>query len=438
MGLFDFLLRLFIPAKKPGGSSERSAEPAEVSPHTDTRKQPPAAPMPKLRPRLVPLRRNLVRKPPCPPSTEVDGPAPPYRFANYGIRQGTFFDLSQDGNPERLAEFGLPIFSTPDELANWLELPCGQLAWLTGRFFESGLPRNEKQSHYHYRWLRKRSTGWRLIEAPKSTLRTIQRRVLSEILEKIPAHRAAHGFVKSRSIVTNAHPHVGQRVLLKMDLQNFYPSVNFARVVAIFRSVGYSREAATWLARLTTSRLAWNIPFPGGDSGAILPYLPAHLPQGAPTSPALANLSAYSLDVRLSGLARSFGGNYTRYADDLTFSGPEIFLRRLRVFIPLATKIIQSERFTVNRAKRKVIRNNQRQTVTGVVVNERVNVSRVEFDRLKAILTNCQRHGAISQNHNGVEDFAAHLRGRIAHVTHLNPRRGERLLQLYRHVDWNS
>ena len=196
-------------------------------------------------------------------------------------------------------------------------------------------------------------------------------------------------------------------------------------------------EAAIWLARLTTSALPPNIPFPNGDASAILPYLPRHLPQGAPTSPALANLSAFSLDVRLGGLARSFGARYTPYADDITFSGPEEFLQSLSVFIPLVTKIIRSERFRVNQKKRKVIRNNQRQAVTGVVVNAHPNISRKEYDRLKALLTNSLRDGPSTQNHKQHADFAAHVRGRIAHVEQLNRARGTKLLALYKQIDWS-
>src|SRR4029079_10295925 len=108
---------------------------------------------------------------------------------------------------------------------------------------------------------------------------------LAEILDHLPPHDAAHGFLAGRSIVTNAGPHVGRFVVLKWDVQNFYPSVGFSRVAAIFRSLGYCREAAIWLARLTTSALPGNAPFPPGEASAMLPYLRRHLPQGAPTSP---------------------------------------------------------------------------------------------------------------------------------------------------------
>jgi retron-type reverse transcriptase len=367
---------------------------------------------------------------------EVPGPTPPYPFAKFSRRFGHYLDLTGDGDAERLAAFGLPQFCTPAELAGWLDVRLGTLAWLVHRFHEKQHPDNERQAHYSFRWIRKRSGGWRLIEAPKPILKGAQQQILEEILNRVRPHQAAHGFIKGRSIITNAAPHTGQRVLVKLDLENFYANITFSRVVAIFRGLGYCREAAIWLARLTTSAVPKNIPFPGGEPAAIRPFLPRHLPQGAPTSPALANLSAYVLDVRLSGLARAFGARYTRYADDLTFSGGPELLGRLRVFLPLVTRIVRAERFRVNVRKRRVVRNNTRQTVTGVVVNEGVNVSRREYDRLKATLHNCLRHGPLSQNRENHDDFAAHLRGRVAHVTSLNARRGAKLLALYKQIRW--
>ena len=390
--------------------------------------------------KLVPLRYQQNR----PPKNNASLKAVenlPYRFAslNYGFTPGSsrkYLDFSDDYDRAQLNELQLPFFCTPDELAKWLDVPVGQLAWLVHRFSDARRPESVQTAHYHYRWIKKRTGGRRLIEAPKALLKSVQHRILRDILNLMPPHNTAHGFVAGRSIVTNAQPHTRQRVLLKFDLENFYASVSYSRVVAIFRRVGYAREAALWLARLTTSTLPANIPFPEGDAYAVRPYLPRHLPQGASTSPGLANLSAFALDVRLTGMARCFDAVYTRYADDLTFSGSQRLLRAMPVFIPLVTKIIRSERFRVNLRKRKVIRNNQRQTVTGVVVNERPNISRKEFDRLKAILTNCVRHGPSSQNRGQHENFAAHLRGRVAYVSQLNKKRGAKLFALYQHIDW--
>ncbi len=381
----------------------------------------------------------------------------PYLFAWAAQTPGRYLDLSRDVQEASLARFSLPRLATPEELALWLKIKPGQLAWLLHRFEPRLGPTSRQQSHYHYRWIDKRRGGQRLLEIPKPMLRAAQDQILREILDRVPPHSAAHGFVRRRSICSNAAPHVGQRVVVKFDLENFYPSVSLAKVVAIFRSLGYSREAAIWLGRLTTSIVPADVASPAVLREARQPsrtvygteefprdqaeralYGRRHLPQGAPTSPALANLAAFALDLRLSGLARRFGARYTRYADDLTFSGNERFLRNLILFLPLVRRVVADERFRVNVRKLRILRNNQRQNVAGVVVNRHLNVARRDYDRLKASLVNCIRRGPSTQNHDRHPDFAASLRGRVAHVSQLNPARGKKLLALYRQVDWNS
>lgn len=424
MAFWDWLSRWF-------GWSPSAPPPRDVPP--PDRSAPDRS---RQKPRLTPNRRtSAARYLRRTPVAEVSG-EPPYRLARFGSQTGNYLDLTVDHDEAALRERQLPLVQTPEEIAEWLGLKLSRLAWLV-HHFSAGKAESPQKSHYAYHWLAKSKGGYRLIEAPKKTLKEAQRKILAEILEKIPAHDAAHGFLTGRSIVTNAEPHVGQHVILKWDLQNFYPSVGFSRVVAIFRSLGYCREAGIWLARLTTTALPGNAAFPPQPS-AMLPYLRRHLPQGAPTSPALANLSAYRLDLRLAGLAKSFGANYTRYADDLTFSGDERFARSLKVFIPLIRQICRQERFQVHPQKRKVLRSHQRQAVAGVVVNTKTNVSRKEYDLLKAILTNCVRRGPSTQNHTQHPNFSAHLQGRIAHVLQLNRPRGERLMKLYRRIDWKK
>ncbi|WP_417391355.1 reverse transcriptase family protein [Gimesia sp.] len=424
MGLFDFLRRIFF-----GTTPRPTVSPVESTPILEeTTPRPPRGKV-----KLEPLRYSSSHSRRVENIEEVA--APPYELARYGARTGHYFDMTKDGDAEKLARYALPQFCTPAELAEWLGLPLGKVAWLTHRFTQFDRPDEEQESHYIYHWKPKRA-GFRLIESPRPFLKMAQQQILREILNQIPLHTAAHGFVRGRSSVTNAAPHTGKRVVVKFDLENFYTSVKFSRVVAIFRNLGYCREASLYLARLTTSVIPSSLPFPDGSLRPLIPYLSRHLPQGAPTSPALANLSAYSLDVRLSGLARAFDADYTRYADDLTFSGSEAFLRSLQVFLPLVNQIIRSERFQVNQMKRRVLRDNQQQKVTGVVVNEHANVPRKEFDLLKAILTNCIRQGPGTQNRENHPDFASHLRGRVAYVQQLNPNRGQRLLQLYEQIRW--
>jgi hypothetical protein len=165
-------------------------------------------------------------------------------------------------------------------------------------------------------------------------------------------------------------------------------------------------------------------------------YIQPHLPQGAPTSPALANLAAYRLDARLAGLARAFEAKYTRYADDLTFSGGDRLAPRLVRFVAHVGAIAIEEGFAVQHRKTRVMRPGVRQHVTGVVVNDHPNVARDAFDRLKAILHNCVRHGPAAQNRAGHADFRAHLAGRVAHVVMLNPARGARLRALFEQIAW--
>ncbi len=451
MGLISWLSQLLgwrpvRPATAP--EDAKSARPRDFaeSPQPNGRPQPTTDRANKSRARRIPVRRKLVTsrckaakaaaRRRAMPYLEAKGSAP-YKYARYGSQTGHYLDLSRDGDESRLRRFDLPVFHTPEQLADWISLPLNKVAWLVHRF-SSGRPASVDEAHYHFHWVQKKLGGWRLIEAPKATLKFVQAKILRELLDNVPVHATAHGFAAGRSILTNARPHVGQAILLKLDLANFYTTVSFARVVAIFRSLGYSREVAIWLGLLTTSAVPGNLGFQDQGPYAILAYLRRHLPQGAPTSPALANLSAFGLDVRLSGMAKSFGATYTRYADDLTFSGPQELSHGLRTLIPLVQHIIRQERFHVNAAKRRVLRAHQRQTVTGVIVNETVNVARADFDRLKATLTNCLRYGPSNQNRGQVEDFFSHLQGRIAHVSMLNQLRGQRLHELFLKIDWSK
>lgn len=429
MGLLNYLWRMVF--GDPPSASESSTATRSATPPSKPKKPQKA----RLRARLARDRVKRSRQG-FPRNVTADLP---YRFARLSVTGG-YLDLSQDIDEEQLRQLNLPLLATPEHLAAWLGISLGKLAWLTHRCDEGQRPRDVAHSHYHYRWIKKKRGGYRLIEAPKYQLRRIQQKILLEILAKVPVHPSAHGFVAGHSIKTNAEPHVGRRVIVKMDLENFYPTVRFSRVVAIFRGIGFSREVGIWLARITTSALPLAFEGPPGEMNrwVLTPYNSRHLPQGASTSPALANLSAYQLDRRLSGMARRFRATYTRYADDLTFSGDKKFLSGLRNFIPLVKGIIRRERFAFHSGKTKVHRSNQHQRVTGVVVNEKANLNRTEYDRLKAILTNCIRRGVSTQNHQQLGDFQAHLRGKISHAKFLNPQKGQKLESLFQRIDWNS
>jgi hypothetical protein len=174
----------------------------------------------------------------------------------------------------------------------------------------------------------------------------------------IPSHPAAHGFLKGHSIKTFAAPHVGKRVVLRMDLRDFFASISGPRVQAFFRTAGYPDAVADLLGGICTNaapRRMWKQagkdldPLTMAEARAL--YAWPHLPQGAPTSPALANLCAWRVDCRLSGLAEAAGAVYTRYADDLAFSGGEDFDRCVEQSSLRVAAILLEEGFTVHHRK---------------------------------------------------------------------------------------
>ena len=346
-------------------------------------------------------------------------------------------DLSVDFEPPVLhpAEpWPVPRLETPGDLAQWLGIEPSDLDWfadLKGLAYKRS--RNERLAHYHYRVLAKDSGSTRLIEAPKPRLKELQRRILAEILDKIPPHPAVHGFVKGRSIRTFAATHTGRRVVLRMDLLDFFPSIGAARIKTLFRTMGYGEGVASLLGGVCTNAVPRRI-VPAEVRSL---YARPHLPQGAPTSPALANICLYRADCRLTGLARSAGATYTRYADDLAFSGDADFERRVSRFATHAAAILHEEGFAVHHRKTRIMRQGVRQYLAGLVTNDRVNIVRRDFERLKAILTNCKRLGPGSQNRDGHADFRAHLEGRVAFVESVNAQKGARLRRIFDAINWH-
>jgi hypothetical protein len=322
----------------------------------------------------------------------------------------------------------IPEITTLGELADTLRLHPDDLGWLLSR----------SPVHYRHRWQVKPKSGrLRLIESPKVLLKFAQRQVLRKILHAIPPHEAATGFRPGFSVRDFVEPHTGKELLLRFDMEDFFPSISAARVLQVILTAGYPEPVARALTRLSTHAAP-----PAVFEGKTLPWAEhrrlasPHLPQGAPTSPALANLSAFRLDCRLAGLAKAAGAAYTRYADDLLFSGGVDFARQARRFEVAVGAIIIEEGFRPNHHKTRVLRHGQKQHAAGLVLNGKPNIDRRGFDRLKAILTNCARYGPATQNRGKHPDFAAHLRGKLAWVRFIHPAKEAKLRAIFERIDW--
>jgi RNA-directed DNA polymerase len=339
-----------------------------------------------------------------------------------------------------------PLHSVSD-LQKLLGLGHGELMWLADTRQLERTVSDERLRHYRYRWATKSGGGIRLIEAPKPRLKSIQRVLVQEVLNHVPVHDAAHGFRAGRSAITYASTHAGQAIVIHLDLEDFFGTVTAGRVFGIYRSCGYPERVAHLLTALTTNsipRRLWAARAHPPSSlladshfrlGQHLRH--PHLPQGAPTSPALANLSAYRLDLRLSGLAHAGGIAYSRYADDLAFSSSTRLTRpQAQRLVTLVEGIAAQEGFRINPFKTFFQRSSQRQRLAGLIVNQRPNVDRREYDQLKAILHNALLHGPRSQNRTNHPNYRSHLLGRISRVNHLNAQRGERLLTTFGQIDW--
>jgi len=276
---------------------------------------------------------------------------------------------------------------------------------------------HEERLHYREFRIPKTAGGMRRILAPKPTLKHCQRWILHAILDRIPVDSHATGFRAGFSIADNARPHVNQEVVVSMDIEDFFPSIAEPQVFRFFRDLHYTRRVSYLLTELCTFSDV--------------------LPQGAPTSPALANLICKTLDRRLSGLAMAAGGNvaYTRYADDITFSGPESTCR----LTPKIQEIVEDEGFRMNRRKTRVMHAGQAQIVTGLAVNTKVSIPKKIRRKLQQMIYYCEKYGA--QNHRRYvahdrSNLRDHLYGWAYYIMGFHREEGQKLLDQLDRVDW--
>ncbi|NQT37137.1 MAG: RNA-directed DNA polymerase [Planctomycetes bacterium] len=324
---------------------------------------------------------------------------------------------NHQGDHEKLTAAGLPVFDTPEQLARAMGIGVGELRFLAFN------RRTSTTSHYRRFLLPKKTGGHRKISAPMPRLKRAQEWVLATILEKVALHDAAHGFRRGRSIVTNARPHVGADVVMNLDLKDFFPTVVYRRIKGVFRNLGYSESVATVLGLLCSEPEVDEVRLDGRT------YYTARskrfLPQGAPTSPALTNIICRGFDARLSRTAADLGFAYTRYADDVTFSGPGLPAENIGRALRRIEHIAGAEGFEVHPGKTRVLRSCSRQEVTGLVVNQRVNVSRKMLRRFRATLFQIERDGPAGKHWGHTDDVIAAIEGFANFVAMVDAEKGK-------------
>jgi len=256
---------------------------------------------------------------------------------------------------------------------------------------------NKRKAYSTFR-LPKKKTGFRLINAPSKDMKLVQRWILDNILYKLNAGEYAHGFLPNKSIVTNASVHVGQELVLGIDLKDFFPSITLKRVIGLFQSIGYNEEITYALGELCTFN--WR------------------LPQGAPTSPMISNLIAWGMDMELSKFCKKRNLNYSRYADDITISGGKN--------LPKYKTLIY----------RKIRGSSQR--VTGLVVNEKVSLDRKKKKKLRAKVHNIVKNGPKIENRENNPFFKEQIFGELAFIKMVEPDFANSLINSLKCVDWED
>jgi RNA-directed DNA polymerase len=319
---------------------------------------------------------------------------------------------------ERAAENELPVLDSPKQLAEALGLTILQLR---GMCYHRDAA---TKLHYVRFTIPKRDGTERPIWAPLPRLKAAQRWVLHNIVERLPTHGSAHGFLAGRSTLTNATVHQNSAVVVKMDVEQFFPTVTWRRVKGVFRRAGYREQISTLLALLCTESPRQIVEYDGKKYFISLGT--RCLPQGAPTSPAITNALCLRLDRRITALAAKFGWRYTRYADDLTFSRPVGSPDSSpAALIKIVTKIVNAEGFRVKGSKTRLHRTGGRQTVTGLVVNGEgaPRVPRKLRRQIKAAIHNLEKGKPLPEG-----ESLARLQGYAAYIAMTNPAVGRAML----------
>ncbi|MCF6204971.1 MAG: hypothetical protein L3J59_15100 [Methylococcaceae bacterium] len=327
-------------------------------------------------------------------------------------------ETAKNTNSDKLRLHQLPTCSTAIQLAEAIAITLNELRFLCYTNEVS------KITHYQRFGIHKKTGGVRLISAPMPRLKRLQYWVLDNILQKIPLSNNAHGFVPLRSIVTNAQPHVGKKVVINMDLKDFFPTVGYPRIKGLFANQGYGEEVSILLALICSEPDTQTVEMDG--QRYYIHSKERFLPQGAPTSPAISNIICYRMDKRLQGLAKKYGFVYTRYADDLTFSSQDI--DKIMPLLNWVKATVTEEGFVVHPEKTRIMHQGVRQEVTGIVVNEQLSVNRKHLKQFRALLFQIKKDGYGNKKWGKGGSLLPTLKGYAHFVKMVNPLKGQQFL----------
>jgi retron-type reverse transcriptase len=325
-----------------------------------------------------------------------------------------------ESDNQKLQNNALPNLETHAILAEKMGVSINELRFLAYQ------RQTSKVCHYKHFQIAKKQGGFRSISSPMPRLKRVQYWILDNILNQIPLHDSAHGFITNRSILTNAIPHVGKSVVINLDLKDFFPTITYKRVKGLFHKTGYSESLSTVLALLCSEPSIEVVELDG--ERWFLQQGERYLPQGAPTSPAISNLLCRTLDRRLQGLANKYNFTYTRYADDLTFSADKEGRAFITKLLWAVRSIVTEEGFHLHPDKTRIMHSRHQQEVTGLVVNNKLAIDRSTLRRFRALIHQIEQNGLQGKSWNGHTEPAYLIRsilGFANFITMVNPKKGK-------------
>lgn len=322
-----------------------------------------------------------------------------------------------DQRNDLIEKYKLPIITDENDLKNKLGITLSELKWITYHRVAS------KITHYYTFEIPKKTGGTRKISAPKKKIKHAQNWINENILQLIEFSPSVHGFIKGKSILSNANQHLNKKFVLNIDLKNFFPSITFKRVLGLFRSLGYSSYISTLLALICTEPERKKIEI--DDETYFVAISDRRLPQGASTSPALSNMICNRLDKRLEKMCQMYDVIYSRYADDISFSFDD--RNKIGLLFSLVTRITKEEGFVLNNKKSRILSKSNRQEVTGIVINEKINVSRRWVNQLRLEIFQFKK--AQEKKIDPPVPFSV-LKGKISYLTMVNKTKGEKYSQM--------